>query len=82
MNKPHTSHLKAHAVVMTPQTLPQVEALLTKKLLWKLGASGRAACQRIVRDAINALPEKYPYASQTRAYQLENARLEKLYDSI
>lgn len=68
--------------MMTPTTLAQVENLVNKRLHWKLGASGIGACRRIVREAINALPEKYPYASQMKAYQLENARLEKLYDKI
>lgn len=67
---------------MTPTTLAQVEDLVNKKLHWKLGAVGKHTCRRIVREAIAALPAKYPYANQTRAYQLENARLEKLHDKI
>lgn len=38
----------------------------------------RGACRRILHDAIRALPDKYPYPSQTKAYQLELLRLEGL----
>ena len=67
---------------MTPTTLAQVESLITKRLLWKLGASGQAACKRIIRDALRELPDKYPYAHQMRAYQVENGRLEKLLEKL
>lgn len=67
---------------MTPQTLDEVENLHTKRLLWKLGASGLGACRRIVRDALEALPQKYPHSTQVRAYEVEKGRLTMLLASI
>lgn len=68
--------------MMPPKTLEDVENIMQKKLLWKLGASGQAACRRIVKDAIRALPDKYPYGHQMRAYLVENGRLEKLLEKL
>jgi hypothetical protein len=82
MGKTHSIPTKTHTVMMTPTTLQQVEDVVKKKLLWKLGASGQAACRRIVKDAIRALPDKYPYAHQMRAYLVENGRLEKLLEKL
>lgn len=73
---------KKPTLVMPPTTLAQVEDLVTKKLLWKLGPSGMGACRRIVKDALRELPDKYPYVHQMRAYQVENGRLEKLLEKL
>lgn len=67
---------------MPPTTLAQVEEHITKKTLWKLGASGQATCRRIIKDALRELSDKYPYASQARAYLVENGRLEKLLEKL
>ncbi|WP_273210446.1 hypothetical protein [Runella zeae] len=69
-------------VLMTPTNVEQVEALIHKGLLGKLGASGLGACRRIVNDALSELPGKYPYASQISTFLGEKARLETLLKKI
>ncbi|MFN8347467.1 MAG: hypothetical protein U0X91_20860 [Spirosomataceae bacterium] len=61
---------------MAPVNLTQVEVLMEKRLVGKLWPGGKAACRRIVMDALEALPEKYPYRVQ--AYLNEKIRLERL----
>lgn len=72
----------AKTVTMTPTNLAQVEDLLQKKLLWKLGAAGQAACRRIVRDAIDDLPNRFPYPSQVMAYRMQKGKLERLLERL
>lgn len=69
-------------VLVIPQTLAEVENLVTKNLLWRLGAVGKQHCRDIVSDAIEALTVKYSHPSQLRAYQLEKGRLTHLLNKI
>ncbi|MCP1384477.1 hypothetical protein [Runella salmonicolor] len=68
--------------MMTPTSVAQVEELLLKKLTWKFGASGMGACKRIVKDALDALPAKYPHRDQLKAYLIEKTKLEKMLDEL
>lgn len=67
---------------MTPTTVAQVEELLQKRLLWKLGAAGQAACRRIIRDAIDDLPNRYPHPSQVMAYRMHKGKLERTLERL
>lgn len=69
-------------VTMTPTNVAQVEELLQKRLLWKLGAAGQAACRRIVHDALDNLPTRFPHPHQVQAYKMEKGRLERLLERL
>jgi len=67
---------------MTPQTLTEVENVTNKNLLGRFGEAGIGACKRVVNDALEALPQKYPHSTQLRAFLLEQERLKRLLASL
>lgn len=62
----------------SPVNVNDVELSVTSGRYKLFSEPQRGACRRILHDAIRALPTKYPYPSQTKAYQLELLRLEGL----
>ncbi len=73
---------KLGVVVMTPRSVEEVEALVRKKLLWKLGAAGLGACRRIVNEALGDLPGRFPHSTQVREYMMEEGRLRRLLNAL
>lgn len=62
----------------TPATVNDVEYAVLKGKHKLFSEAQRGACRRILHEAVRALPGKFPYPSQTKAYQLELLRLESL----
>lgn len=69
-------------VLMTPTNVAQVEHMLRTKSSWKLGAAGMAACRRIVREAIESLPQQYAHPWQLSEFRREQTRLERLLSQL
>lgn len=62
----------------SPRIVADIEAAVRTGKYKLFSEPQRGACRRIIHDAIRELPTKYPYPSQTKAYQLELLRLESL----
>jgi hypothetical protein len=62
----------------SPRILADVVAAVETGKWRKFTPPQRGACRRIIHDAIRELPTKYPYPSQTKAFQSEMFRLDLL----
>jgi hypothetical protein len=62
----------------SPRTLYDVTVAVENGKWRKFTPPQRGACRRIIHDAIRILPTKYPYPSQTKAFQSEMFRLDLL----
>lgn len=62
----------------TPRTVAELEASVTSGAYRRFSEPQRGACRRIIHDARQELPRKYPYPSLTKLYQAELLKLDRL----